>query len=91
MVDGIAFQPLTRNYLEGRGSDLEERYLEEDKKGAKGEKAISPSDMEYLEAMEYGMPPNGGIGIGIDRLVMVLTDVKNIKEVILFPTLKPKQ
>jgi lysyl-tRNA synthetase, class II len=71
--------------------DQKERYLEEDKKGAKGEKDISPSDMEYLEAMEYGMPPNGGIGIGIDRLVMLLTDVKNIKEVILFPTLKPKQ
>jgi lysyl-tRNA synthetase, class II len=71
--------------------DQKERYLEEDKKGAKGEKEISPSDLEYLEAMEYGMPPNGGIGIGIDRLVMLLTDVKNIKEVILFPTLKPKQ
>ncbi len=71
--------------------DQKERYLEEDKKGAKGEKDVSPSDKEYLEAMEYGMPPNGGIGIGIDRLVMVLTDVKNIKEVILFPTLKPKQ
>jgi len=71
--------------------DQKERYLEEDKKGSKGEKDISPSDMEYLEAMEYGMPPNGGIGIGIDRLVMLLTDVKNIKEVILFPTLKPKQ
>lgn len=70
--------------------DQRERYLEEDKKGAKGEKEISPSDLEYLEAMEYGMPPNGGIGIGIDRLVMLLTDVKNIKEVILFPTLKPK-
>ncbi len=70
--------------------DQRERYLEEDKKGKKGDKEISPSDMEYLEAMEHGMPPNGGIGIGIDRLVMVLTDVKNIKEVILFPTLKPK-
>ncbi len=71
--------------------DQRERYLEEDKKGKSGEKDISPSDMEYLEAMEHGMPPNGGIGIGIDRLVMLLTDVKNIKEVILFPTLKPKQ
>jgi lysyl-tRNA synthetase class 2 len=70
--------------------DQRERYLEEDKKGKKGNKEISPSDMAYLEAMEHGMPPNGGIGIGIDRLVMVLTDVKNIKEVILFPTLKPK-
>jgi lysyl-tRNA synthetase, class II len=70
--------------------DQKERYLEQDKKGKKGEKDISPSDEEYLEAMEYGMPPNGGIGIGIDRLVMLLTNVKNIKEVILFPTLKPK-
>lgn len=70
--------------------DQKERYLEEDKKGKGGNKDISPSDMEYLEAMEYGMPPNGGIGIGIDRLVMLLTNVSNIKEVILFPTLKPK-
>ena len=70
--------------------DQKERYLEQDKKGKGGEKEISPSDLEYLEAMEYGMPPNGGIGIGIDRLVMVLTDTKNIKEVILFPTLKPR-
>ncbi|MHB1330809.1 MAG: lysine--tRNA ligase [Minisyncoccota bacterium] len=71
--------------------DQKERYLEEDKKGKKGEKDISPSDIEYLEAMEYGMPPNGGIGIGIDRLIMLLTNVTNIKEVILFPTLKPKK
>jgi lysyl-tRNA synthetase class 2 len=70
--------------------DQRDRYLEEDKKGKKGNKEISPSDMEYLEAMEYGMPPNGGIGIGIDRLVMLLTNTSNIKEVILFPTLKPR-
>jgi lysyl-tRNA synthetase class 2 len=70
--------------------DQKERYLAEDKKGKAGNKEISPSDQEYLEAMEYGMPPNGGIGIGIDRLVMLLTNVKNIKEVILFPTLKPR-
>lgn len=71
--------------------DQAERYSEQDKKGKGGEKEISPSDVEYLEAMEYGMPPNGGIGIGIDRLIMVLLDVKNIKEVILFPTLKPRK
>lgn len=70
--------------------DQKERYMAEDKKGTGGEKEISPSDEAYLEAMEYGMPPNGGIGIGIDRLVMLLTGVKNIKEVILFPTLKNK-
>lgn len=70
--------------------DQKERYLEQDKKKKAGERDISPSDAAYLEAMEYGMPPNGGIGIGIDRLAMLLTDSKNIKEVILFPTLRPK-
>lgn len=71
--------------------DQKERYLEQDKKGKFGEEEISPTDLAYLEAMEYGMPPNGGIGIGIDRLVMFLSGAKNIKEVILFPTLKPKE
>lgn len=71
--------------------DQKERYLEQDNKGQKGEEEISPTDLAYLEAMEYGMPPNGGIGIGIDRLVMFLSGAKNIKEVILFPTLKPKE
>ncbi|MEI8174550.1 MAG: amino acid--tRNA ligase-related protein, partial [bacterium] len=70
--------------------DQKERYLEQDKKGKKGEDEISPTDMAYLEAMEYGMPPNGGIGIGIDRLIMFLSGAKNIKEVILFPTLKKR-
>ena len=70
--------------------DQKERYLEQDKKKAKGEHDISPSDLEYLEAMEYGMPPNGGIGIGIDRVAMLFSNARNIKEVILFPTLRPK-
>jgi len=70
--------------------EQKERYNAEDKKGEQGESEISPSDTEYIEAMEYGMPPNGGIGIGIDRMAMLLTDSKNIKEVILFPTLKPR-
>ncbi len=71
--------------------DQKDRYLEQDNKKASGERDISPSDKNYLEAMEYGMPPNGGIGIGIDRFAMLLTGAKNIKEVILFPTLRPKQ
>ncbi|MEO8637789.1 MAG: lysine--tRNA ligase [Candidatus Taylorbacteria bacterium] len=70
--------------------DQKERYEEEDRKKKEGEGDISPSDLDYLEAMEYGMPPNGGIGIGIDRVAMFITDCKNIKEVILFPTLRAK-
>lgn len=69
--------------------DQRERF-EKQMQVMKNEKDAQPLDEEFLEAMEYGMPPAGGVGIGIDRLTMLLTNVSNIKEVILFPTLKPK-
>lgn len=55
-----------------------------------GEKETHPFDRNFIEALEYGMPPAGGIGIGVDRLVLLLGDLKNIRETILFPIMKPK-
>jgi lysyl-tRNA synthetase class 2 len=67
------------------------RYEEQDNKKRHGDGDVSPSDEDYLEAMEYGMPPAGGVGIGIDRVVMLLTNTQNIREVLLFPTMRPKE
>ncbi len=70
--------------------DQRERFTKEEANARAGDSEAQPNDEEYIEALEYGMPPAGGVGIGIDRLAMLLTNTKNIKEVILFPTMRPK-
>ena len=70
--------------------DQKERFLDQMRRREEGDEEANMIDEDYILALEYGLPPTGGLGIGIDRLIMLLTDSYSIKDVLLFPTMKSK-
>ncbi|TFG70979.1 MAG: lysine--tRNA ligase, partial [Anaerolineales bacterium] len=70
--------------------EQEQRFIQQGRAFDEGDEEAQPMDEDYLRAMKYGMPPNGGLGIGIDRLAMLLTDTHSIRDVLLYPHLRAR-
>lgn len=83
---------LVNAYTELNDPLAQREFFEKQAKAkAQGDDEAMPVDEEFLRAIEYGLPPTGGFGMGIDRLTMLLTDNFSIKEVLLFPAMKPEE
>jgi lysyl-tRNA synthetase class 2 len=77
-------------YTELNDPDLQEELFSRQLDGVAEEDSMAKMDRDFIRALRHGMPPAGGLGVGIDRLVMLLTDTRSIREVILFPLLRPE-
>ncbi len=83
---------LANAFSEQNDPDAQRRaFADQAARRAGGDEEAQLTDLDYLRALEYGMPPAGGVGIGIDRLTMLITDARSIREVILFPQLRPEE
>ncbi len=83
--EGNCYSELT-NPIEQR-----EKFSQQDRERKKGDSEVPPVDTDFLEAIEYGMPPTAGLGLSIDRLAMILTNNTSIKEIIAFPAVRPEK
>jgi lysyl-tRNA synthetase class 2 len=81
---------LANAYTELNDPDLQEQLFSQQLEGQKAEDSMAKMDHDFVRALRHGMPPAGGLGIGIDRLCMLLTDTASIREVILFPLQRPE-
>ncbi|HEY6565241.1 MAG TPA: amino acid--tRNA ligase-related protein, partial [Pirellulaceae bacterium] len=81
---------LANAYTELNDPDLQERLFRTQLAGLPADESMARMDHDFVKALRHGMPPAGGLGIGIDRLVMLLTDTHSIRDVILFPLLRPE-
>ena len=87
----IAGMEIANSYTELNDPDLQQELFQTQLAGLSDEDSMAKMDSDFIRALRHGMPPTGGLGVGIDRLVMLLTNSQSIREIILFPLLRPEQ